>query len=221
MDAALRAAERTYASDPTPEHRDAYRAVRARSGLPTLPPLTDAARRARLLRMLEHVASEGREQCEWADGWAEHEPERDAPHGVVMANWNNGVLALVERYMGRLPSREQVVLEWSDQVSTCGGCNLAVRTSPDCMSWRPQFVVARGELLCRACVESDPERVRESLEREHGKRYMPELPDWFPARAVECESCYERGDWQEHGEQRLTLCPRCAEERDADSDADD
>lgn len=34
MDAALRAAERTYASDPTPEHRALLKAERARAGQP-------------------------------------------------------------------------------------------------------------------------------------------------------------------------------------------
>lgn len=219
MDAALRAAERTYRSTPSPETLEALRVQRERCGR-SLPRYTDAARRARLLRMLERVSEEGREQCEWASGWAEHEPENSAPHGVVMANWNERTLAVVEKRMSRLPAAERVELEWSDQVSTCGGCNLAVRTSPDSWSWRPLFVVARGELLCRACVEADPEGVRESLEREHGKRYMPELPEWFPARAVECESCYERGDWKRSGD--LDLCPPCVAELDkADGEADD
>jgi hypothetical protein len=46
--------------------------------------------------------------------------------------------------------------EWSDEWSTCDGCSRAVRTQPDCYSWKASFADFGGELLCTDCIEDYP-----------------------------------------------------------------
>jgi hypothetical protein len=107
------------------------------------------------------------EEVQWYEGYADG---RDAPNGVVSANWNKitrwdgntrVVVSDAMRRLGDLFERMGVQLEWSDSVSACGGCNKCIQTQPDSMSWSPDFMVRDGEILCASCIAPDPEQREE------------------------------------------------------------
>lgn len=71
--------------------------------------------------------------------------------GILFANWNvfpTKVTDILERY--------GYSIEWSDEWSTCGNCNKAVRTSPDSYGWTPQYLIVNDcEIICHECLTDD------------------------------------------------------------------
>lgn len=107
-------------------------------------------------------------QFQWAEGYAD--PLADEPEaGVAFGNWNDSrrydpetrestVTDRTPSRVARLLERLGVECEWEDEWTTCAECYRAIRTSPDCYSWTPAYLLANEcEPVCEACVESDPE----------------------------------------------------------------
>lgn len=84
---------------------------------------------------------------------------------ILMSNWNN------------LPGTENLEaagysIEWSDEWTTCNGCNKAVRTSPDSHGWKRSYAILNEcDLLCVQCILADP------------TEYLDQIADQ-PTRAV-------------------------------------
>jgi hypothetical protein len=100
--------------------------------------------------------------------WAPHYSEpgySDSDDGVYFANWNPTSFTprvdnVVSR-IGALLAREGATLEWSDEWTTCNDCGGAVRTSADCYSWTPNFVVIdECEIVCHDCLDIDTQESR-------------------------------------------------------------
>ena len=131
---------------------------------------TETIRRDRLARICQHgfetglVDDSASEYCE--PGYT------DPDSGVILfANWNGEFDGDRERFgdryaderkkteqLGRIAEKLGAELEWSDEWSTCGGCQKAVRTSPDSYCWLASFkLVDDCELICRDCLLDDLE----------------------------------------------------------------
>lgn len=95
------------------------------------------------------------------------EPGYSSPKkGILFANWNPDPLGRVSK----LAEKAGYEIEWSDEWTTCTGCNKAVRTSPDSYGWtRSYWDTDDGDTLCRECVLADPESYLESLEGDARK----------------------------------------------------
>jgi hypothetical protein len=106
--------------------------------------------RADYLRRLERDARSEVANMTWAEGYAE--PGYDDPeNGVVLMNWNT-----LPRELDDILERAGYGVEWSDEWSTCEGCNKLVRTSPDSYSWRSSYVVYNDcQIVCADCVRDD------------------------------------------------------------------
>ena len=123
-----------------------------------------------LERMMASQSKEplARQLCSWANGvqWFEkYADKRDAPKGIVAANWNDldtynsetrtrETTSTIPSRMCRLFERYGVEIEWSDQVSTCDDCGGCIQTEPDCYSWTPEFTVGDGSIVCAECCDS-------------------------------------------------------------------
>ena len=103
------------------------------------------------------------------DSWAFEyaEPGYKTPEsGILFGNWNDK-----DRYdpdtktrikVSDLPSRFAKIaeyagyaIEWSDEWITCENCNKAIRTSPDCYSWTPSYVLLREcSVVCLECLDN-------------------------------------------------------------------
>lgn len=107
---------------------------------------------------------------DWAPGYAE--PGYTQPEDgkcVLFGNWNDKqtrakeppytVLTTDDRpkRFSAIAEAAGYTCEWSDEWSTCSGCQKAVRTSPDSYSWSPAYAWTENELLCRECVVDNPE----------------------------------------------------------------
>jgi hypothetical protein len=109
------------------------------------------------------------ENVQWFDKYADG---RDAPKGIVAANWNE-----LDRYDSETKSRIKVSdvpqrferlfeaygveIEWSDQVSSCDECGGCIQTEPDSYSWTPEYVVGDGSIVCAECAKDDAETLLE------------------------------------------------------------
>jgi hypothetical protein len=137
---------------------------------------------------------------EYADG-------SDAPKGIVAADWNDADyydpetktrVTYPERLqsrLGRVFEKLGVEIEWSDMISSCGGCGKCIRTEPDSYGWRPDFIVTDGDILCSECAEDDAETLLEEAEggtwnnetidpAQHGYVALPEEYEtgWHPGQ---------------------------------------
>lgn len=108
------------------------------------------------------------EEVQWYEDYAEGSSGSEHTRGVVSANWNDLDVydpATKKRVkVSDIPSRmcdlfERLgfLIEWSDQVTSCGGCGKCILTEPDCMSWGPGFMVGDGAIECAECCESNAE----------------------------------------------------------------
>jgi hypothetical protein len=98
----------------------------------------------------QHAQSEI-DNMNYAEGYAE--PGYTDPNKCVLfANWNyfpRGIDSILENY--------GYAIEWSDEWSTCDGCNKAVRTSPDSYGWQPSYAIVNDcEILCADCLADNP-----------------------------------------------------------------
>ncbi len=112
-----------------------------------------------------------------ADGYAEPGYSESSSGLIATGNWNK-----VDSYnretnshdlISDLPARLYDLLtklgvecEWSDEWSTCDGCNKLVRTSPDSYGWQQSFRVDDDGLTCHECISEDPEAHLLSLEND-------------------------------------------------------
>ena len=113
---------------------------------------------------------------DWASDYAEpgYSVTRE-DRGILFGNWN-----AIDRYDAKTQTRVKVSdaperfakiaesagydIEWSDEWSTCHGCNKAVRTSPDSYSYTPSYaIVNECELLCHECLLDDTAAYLEEL----------------------------------------------------------
>jgi len=106
---------------------------------------------------------------------------------ILFANWNyfpRGIDSLLESY--------GYEIEWSDEWTTCDGCNRAMRTNPDCWSWQPSFADDEHGTLCLDCLRRDPSDYLASLEDNPDTALTVEID---PAQHgyVKIESDFESG----------------------------
>lgn len=117
-----------------------------------------------LMDSQEHIASSWANCLTWASEYAE--PGYDSPElGVWFGDWNDikercpewpkklewHTVSNYPSRLAKLLERVGCSIEWSDEWSSCTDCGNVVRTSPDCMSWRPSYHLGDGELLCDEC----------------------------------------------------------------------
>lgn len=107
------------------------------------------------------------------DGYAEPGYSGDI---IALANWNapgeynkeTSSRVVLDRTIERLSKaleRIGVQVEWSDEWTSCDGCNKLVRTQPDSYSWTPSFRQHEdGDTLCVECLKKDPEEHLRSIE---------------------------------------------------------
>lgn len=79
----------------------------------------------------------------------------DPARGIILANWNN-----VPKGLADWLERQGFELEWSDEWAICSN-GKAWRTSPDCYTWQPSFILsADGEMITR---DDEPSAVIDEL----------------------------------------------------------
>jgi hypothetical protein len=112
-----------------------------------------AETRADYLRQLERDATSELENMGYATGYASgHEaPKR----GILFANWN-----LFPRGTDTLLERAGFATEWSDEWHTCE-CGKAIRTEADSFCWKPEYVIADGDMWCLDCAPEEEEEEEE------------------------------------------------------------
>lgn len=143
-------------------------------------------------------------EIQWYEGYADG---RDAPKGIVAANWNDAVyydpetgkrIAYPEKIASRLCTifeKLGVEIEWSDMVTGCSDCGKCIQTEPDRYSWQPDFIVGDGEIFCGECAEGDAETLLKDAEggtwnhasidpADHGYVALPESYEtgWHPGQ---------------------------------------
>lgn len=114
------------------------------------------------------------EEIQWYEDYADG---RDAPNGIVAANWNDigewkeGTRKLLPH--GNIMSRLEklfdhygVKIEWSDQGTCCDQCYKFIQTEPDSYSWQPEFIVRDGYITCASCIAEDPEPFLQEKEND-------------------------------------------------------
>lgn len=109
--------------------------------------------RADYLRQLERCATSEAENIRFCKAYAEPgytDPER----GIVFADWN-----VFPRGLDSVLERAGYEIEWSDEWTECTNCYRAVRTSPDCYSWRPAYVQSDCGATCEDCARKDPDAI--------------------------------------------------------------
>lgn len=110
---------------------------------------------------------------EWAEVYSSYaEPGyTDEEHPIVIANWNHDFDAYDAYEQKELMSRVinifdkiGVSYEWCDEWTSCHECNSLVRTSPDCYSWTPSYVIWESTLVCINCLSDSAEDWLNSIE---------------------------------------------------------
>jgi hypothetical protein len=121
-------------------------------------------------------------EVQWFESYADG---RDAPKGIVSANWNDldrydpdtrsrVKVSDVPRRVCALFERMGVEIEWCDQVTSCGGCGRCIQTEPDSYSWEPDYILTDGDIYCAECSTDD---VAGSLEACEGEFWSVESID--------------------------------------------
>ena len=109
--------------------------------------------------LLEELMEEGDGSMDWAPGYAPGSLSGDMgpSKGLLLANWNDwpGLESIVES-MG-------YETNWSDMVSLCDGCNLAIQTEPAHVWWEMPGALVGSEILCPDCIQTDPAEYLESI----------------------------------------------------------
>eukprot|EP00918_Siedleckia_nematoides_P069452 GHVU01151496.1.p2 GENE.GHVU01151496.1~~GHVU01151496.1.p2 ORF type:complete len:209 (-),score=36.71 GHVU01151496.1:621-1247(-) len=138
-----------------------------------------------MMNRVLRVAEERNFHVEWAEGYAE--PGYDTPEaGVVFGDWNDRTswnpetretttLDATPSRLARIFERMGLEVEWCDEWATCGECYRAVRTSPDCHSWLPSYLMGDGDLTCAECVESDPAPHLEAIEGDPNRGWTLDI----------------------------------------------
>ena len=122
------------------------------------------------------IAEEHGMHLEWCESYAEYEGCDQPECGVVFGDWNNKTRWDEETRthvtVDNAPSRIFAILEhmgyaceWHDEWSRCDECGKAVRTSPDCHCWLPQYKIFNDcGIVCKECILNDVEEYAETLE---------------------------------------------------------
>ena len=66
--------------------------------------------------------------------------------------------------VGRLIEKSGADIEWNDEWTTCDDCQRAIRTNPDCHSWKRSYIEDESGTICSDCAVKDVESHLESLE---------------------------------------------------------
>lgn len=143
--------------------------------------------RADYLRQLAQSVRSEVDNINWAPSYAEP-GYTDSPKGVLWANWN-----VFPRDFDRILERAGYTVEWSDEWSTCDGCNRAVRTSPDSYQYQPFYVLMNDcEIVCLDCVDW-PDYL-ESIEDNPDMAVIAECyPGKYGYHRVSDSEAYENG----------------------------
>lgn len=114
--------------------------------------------KADYLRQLERDANSEIEDMGFAREYAERgytQPKK----GILFANWNR-----LPEELGDILERMGYEIEWSDEWTTCEGCNRAIRTSPDNHGWKQAYVIYDNcEIFCIDCVKEDLDEYEDYL----------------------------------------------------------
>ena len=97
------------------------------------------------------------------EGYAE--PGYDDPaYLVLIDNWNQ---YSSRNELEKLLEACGCAIEWSDEWYDCQQCYKLVRTSADCYSWTPSYVMFNGcEIVCHECMSEDEDMQRDYVESE-------------------------------------------------------
>jgi hypothetical protein len=133
------------------------------------------------------------DEYRWVEAYADG---RKAPRGVIVGDFNN----MSPEHRNKL-ERLGCELEWSDEGTECGDCELWTQTEPDSHSWRAEdyYHIHRGEILCAACWRTIWENEKEAARQ----------------RGIDAGiDAYDAGDLDFAGPVRLYLSRGMAEHRD-------
>lgn len=123
----------------------------------------------------------------YAPGYAEP-GYTDPQHGILLANWN-----YFPSRIDRTLEAAGYGIEWSDEWITCEECGKLVRTSADCYSWQPSYVLMNDcDVVCHACV--DWSEYLESIEDDENKAVTRACdPSKFGYRRISEPGEFENG----------------------------
>ncbi len=87
------------------------------------------------------------ENLGYAPGYAEP-GYTDPARGILLANWN-----YFPSRIDRTLEDAGYKVEWRDEWDACAECGKLVRTTADCYSWQPSYVLMNEcEVVCHNCV---------------------------------------------------------------------
>lgn len=128
--------------------------------------------RAEYLRQLDRSVQTEIDCLWYAPAYAEPGYD-DPPRGIVFANWN-----VFPRGLDRILEYAGYAVEWSDEWSTCDGCQKAVRTSPNSYHWSGAYAfVDECTILCHECIADDPSDYLATVVGDSGRCVTETLAD--------------------------------------------
>jgi hypothetical protein len=86
--------------------------------------------------------------------------------------------------------------EWCDEWTTCDDCGRALRTSPDCYSWKRSYLFIEGEGdICVECLEQDPDAYFDLVKNRDvdGGLIDPEQHGWIHVPKSQYSDTWENG----------------------------
>lgn len=101
---------------------------------------------------------------------------------IILAYWHDDPLAKIGKMLQAKFEDAEVTVQFNDEWVCCSECGVWCRTTPTHYGWQPNYVTTTGDIVCRSCVEADPDYV---LGVDHG--FVDEtnkaLPSWGQALA--------------------------------------
>lgn len=124
-------------------------------------------------------------EIDFYDGWA---PGSGGPDVIIFtANWNeetqynretgehqvlDNSLHRLSDLLERLPGVE---IAWSDCVSRCDECNRCIVTEAQYYGWTRPYVILESAIICRGCIQNDPQPLLDHLEGNANEALVPAL----------------------------------------------
>lgn len=79
---------------------------------------------------------------------------------IILADWNEPDLAKIARMLEEKYEDNEVTVQYDDEWVACSECGKFCRTNPTHYGWLPNYVnVEYHGVVCRTCVEEDPDYV--------------------------------------------------------------
>lgn len=108
---------------------------------------------------IEHFLPEASEEELWNDfyiyhGYAPGSGDRDTI--VVVADWNDDRLRPIGEALDNI---EGVETSWSDMISGCDFCQLAITTEPEHYFWTPPYFLYDSSISCLRCINDDVDNI--------------------------------------------------------------